>query len=107
MLNCKQGDFAIIVKSAAGNEGKIVRCLHLVPNGTDNCWYQGVRWKVDCKIKTLHKSTLTDAGFITSIADSQLHPLRDQDGEDEMLRIAGKPKSSNNELVNLLQKLTY
>jgi hypothetical protein len=28
-MNCKPGDLAIIVKSLAGNEGKIVRCVRL------------------------------------------------------------------------------
>ena len=28
-LRCKQGDWAIVIKSWAGNEGKIVRCLRL------------------------------------------------------------------------------
>ena len=29
-LNCKAGDLAIVVRSQAGNEGKIVRCVRLV-----------------------------------------------------------------------------
>ena len=28
-MNCKQGDIAIVVKSFAGHEGKIVRCIRL------------------------------------------------------------------------------
>jgi hypothetical protein len=29
-LNCKVGDLAIVVRSEAGNEGKIVRCVQLL-----------------------------------------------------------------------------
>lgn len=29
-MNCKEGDLAMIVKSKAGNEGKIVRCIQYV-----------------------------------------------------------------------------
>jgi len=29
-MNCKQGDLAIVVRSVAGNEGKIVRCVRLM-----------------------------------------------------------------------------
>ena len=47
MLNCKQGDLAIVIRSHAGNEGKIVTCVRLttdVPHGM--MWIVlGLVWK--------------------------------------------------------------
>lgn len=84
MLNCKQGDLAFIVKSYAGNEGKVVQCLRLVAGGSD--WIEdGPRWEID-------RGVPSKAGYLVfSVADSCLRPLRDSGGEDEMLRIAGRP----------------
>lgn len=89
-MNCKQGDLAIIVKSHAGNEGKIVRCLKFVPaqefitpEGKIVKWDS---WEVNIVINAW-------SGEKTSIVpDHFLKPIRDNDGEDEMLRITGKPK---------------
>ena len=50
-LNCKVGDLAIVVRSEAGNEGKIVRCVRLV--GKKNVVLRDKRivaswvWKID------------------------------------------------------------
>lgn len=83
MLNCKQGDLAVIVRSMAGNEGKVVHCLRLAHEP----WhaFDGPRWVVD---RELPHSTL---GTCRTVADCALRPLRDSDGEDEILRIAGLP----------------
>lgn len=89
-MNCKQGDLAIIVKSMAGNEGKIVRCLKFVPaqdfSTPDQKIVKMDAWEVD--------SVLVDwVGEKTStIPDHFLKPIRDNDGEDEMLRLVGKPE---------------
>lgn len=88
-MNCKPGDLAIIIKSAAGNEGKIVRCLRLLPN----ChWYDKTgktfsepSWEIDSKIKAFNGKSITVA------TDSQLRPIRNNPGEDEALTWAGKP----------------
>jgi len=89
-MNCKQGELAIVVRSCAGNHGVIVECVSLthgivryMPDGTRRegpCWFigRGVRgW---------------DGRVTQYIADENLRPLRDGDGEDEMLRIAGLPQ---------------
>lgn len=88
-MNCKQGDLAIIVKSRAGNEGKIVTCLryatkaekreHLFVNKQ-----MGPVWVIDRELPNVYGSSHL-------VYDSTLRPIRDQDGEDEMIRIAGKP----------------
>lgn len=88
-MNCKKGDLAIIVKSWAGNEGKIVRCLHLdavrsryenvAPGGF--CYPPEPIWIIDRQIYGW------DGSMSDYIADSQLRPIRDpgDDAVDEML----------------------
>lgn len=87
-MNCKQGDLAVIVRSMAGNEGKIVRCDRLIPGGEDITGlpteFGGVRWVIGIPM-------MGTIGPIYSVADSCLRPLRDSDGEDEVLRYAGRP----------------
>lgn len=92
-MNCKQGDLAVIVRSYAGNEGKIVRCLRLLkgavqraPDGSLHC---GDAWEVDCLLKGCRGK------YGRIIMDEQMRPIRDNDGEDEMLRIAGLPRKEN------------
>lgn len=88
MMNCKQGDLAIIVKSVAGNEGKIVRCVKFHKNllvNFPNCQKQEDVWEIDRKLHSVNNS-------VSNICVSHwLIPIRDQDGEDEMLKIAGYP----------------
>ena len=82
-MNCKPGDLAVIVRSIAGNEGRIVRCLEFVGPGDDqklcDCWL------LDQQIP----GTLRP---IRVISDSKLRPIRDNNGEDETLTWAGKPE---------------
>jgi hypothetical protein len=43
-LNCKQGDMAIVVRSRAGNAGKVVTCLEFIGEGPefeDGNWLLG------------------------------------------------------------------
>ena len=85
-LNCKQGDLAVIVRSHAGNEGKIVHCLRLVLN--ERHLFPGPRWLID---RAVPHSTL---GTTRTVADCALRPLRDNNGEDEVLRLVGLPAST-------------
>lgn len=83
-LNCKQGDLAVVVRSWAGNEGKIVQCVRLLPGGPD--WIEdGPRWEIDRGVPSRNGYPLF------SVADSCLRPLRDSEGEDEALRLVGRP----------------
>jgi hypothetical protein len=87
-MNCKQGDLAIFVNNSAGNIGKIVRCLELDLSTRDvdgKRWISTPRWKTDQVFKA------TDGSWINSAADVHLRPIRDNDGQDEMIRIAGLP----------------
>jgi hypothetical protein len=88
-LNCKQGDLAVIVRSYAGNEGAVVTCLRLIPNwtrpGLRGGWRTGPGWETD-------RNFVKANGLVDNIvADDQLRPLRDSDGEDEVLRLVGRP----------------
>ena len=83
-MNCKQGDLAVIVRSLAGHEGKIICCLRLAPMGGNNV-FPGPRWEIDRHLAgSLGTQNMT-------IADCAMRPLRDSYGEDEILRLVGLP----------------
>lgn len=89
-MRCKVGDLAIIVRSVAGNEGKIVRCLELVEDfqwlNADGSESTEAAWRIDREIPTWK-------GRLTVFAkDRYLRPIRpDADPEsittDEVLEV--------------------
>lgn len=80
-MNCKQGDLAIIVKSNAGNEGKIVRCLRLVGEARSS---DGIRMAGECRWE-IDRPIPTDLGdTATSVRDAWLRPIRDDLLNDEI-----------------------
>lgn len=86
-MNCKQGDLAVVVRSWAGNEGRIVRCVRLATFG--EILTAGFRdvptWVIDQKMPSR-------MGFKVHLAeDEKLRPVRDSPGEDETLRWAEVP----------------
>jgi hypothetical protein len=90
-MNCKPGDLAVIVKSSAGNEGKILRVLRLavgvrvfLPNFQIS---NSPVWETDTMLVGCF------GGVGNTIEDELLRPIRDNDGEDETLTWAGKPES--------------
>jgi len=88
-MNCKQGDLAIIVKSYAHNEGKIVQCIKFLPDFEYSDGDRSDSWEVDIYLQCGN-------GILSKIiGDHQLRPIRDQDGEDEMIKLAGKPGFSD------------
>lgn len=96
-MRCKPGDLAVVVRSSCGNEGRVVKCLRLDRGKRMLCRngsiYVGPLWEIDPPLTTW-------AGNLTSYArDDQLRPLRDNDGEDEMLRIAGLPQPTEHGLT--------
>ena len=88
-MNCKPGDLAVVVKSWAGNEGRIVRVIRICQKTSkeQNIDSRGILttpepyWVIDQALPdfegTLHKT----------FADSQLRPIRDpgDDAQDESL----------------------
>ena len=81
-MNCKQGDVAQIIRADANpaHLGAVVVCE----------WFQwfehrgGPGWETLPVLKT-------DDGTIIVWNDRDLRPLRDSDGEDEVLRLVGRP----------------
>ena len=80
-MNCKQGDLAVIVRSFSGNEGKIVRCVRLVMDTWG--WGYGARWVTEPPV-------IAHFGLVVPPLDACMRPLRDSDGEDEVLRLVPK-----------------
>jgi hypothetical protein len=89
-MNCKPGDLAVIVRTCRGlerNRGMLLEVLEplgyrswkcrLLSHGVDEHGYAG------------------RPGDLSSEPDSHLRPIRDQPGEDEMLRIAGYPQKES------------
>lgn len=90
-LNCKEGDLATLVRSAKGNEGKIVRCVRFYGRGGFKCGasFEDV-WIVESPFGMPDAKARANGGD-AAISDSWLRPLRDSDGEDEVLRLVGRP----------------
>ena len=88
-MNCKRGDLAVVVRSMAGNEGRLVSCIRLAR--TDELIAFNVR--MDCgPAWVIGEKLMSSSGGLIPIAiDAWLRPIRDQDGEDETLTWAGKP----------------
>lgn len=93
-LNCKKGDIAIVIKSSAGNEGKVVRCLELVVTGRvksadGSRWLtyaQGVQplWRTDTPMQwAVSKGPNVGKTYYVNYAtDAQLRPLRGDLSQD-------------------------
>lgn len=76
-LRCKPGDLAVIVNGENENLGRLVEVLRLHESG---------RWHIRAFGKVRVRSGRL---VIEALAhDNRLRPLRDQDGTDEVLRIA-------------------
>jgi hypothetical protein len=73
-MNCKQGELAFVVRSAAGNDGKIVRCVRLATldevNAAQMMPDKGAYWVIDRVLPTV-------LGRLTTLApDAWLRPIR-------------------------------
>jgi len=120
-MNCKPGDLAVVVRSTAGNLGKIVRVIG--PSLSNSLAFgetfvdpaTGIRWRRDTHEFNWDAESVglplairfPRGNWGTTLRrpcqDSALRPLRDNEDEDEMLRIAGKPVTQG-ELSECLQK---
>lgn len=83
-MNCQKGDLAVYVRSKAGNEGKIVRCIRLATIEELEAWHHrsddGPVWIVDRLIpRSRFPAPLSK--------DRNLRPIRDpgDDATDETL----------------------
>lgn len=88
-MNCKPGDLAIYVGWGSPKDlGQIVTCvkflgdLPVAGGGTAPMW--------------LVEPPLKNSDYRRDwVADGALRPIRPNDGEDEMIRIAGKPHDAH------------
>jgi hypothetical protein len=80
-MNCEKGDLAVCVKSYAGNEGKIVRCLTLVEKVFSEPLGHQLSWITDPLLRN-------KAGTCVPVPDILLRPIRPQadDAKDETLQ---------------------
>ena len=83
-MNCKPGDLAVLVRSQF-RENVGLLCRVIGPSIRGRGWWhvefsKAIRWVSGGR------------GPIGECQDCKLRPIRDQPGEDEMLRIAGKPQ---------------
>ena len=104
-MNCKQGDIAVIVKSPFAPQlvGRVVEVLYAAPVGADFRLPNGrmhdaltprlgFRWVCEFHNPIAAPSTFGPIETIYApVPDDFLRPIRDNDGEDEMLRTAGLP----------------
>ena len=86
-MNCEKGDLAIVVRSDAGNEGRVVRCLELlglffaIDRNGDVSDFMIPWWRIDQMLPAR-------GGLLgNEMADDQLRPIRDPgpDAVDETL----------------------
>lgn len=93
-MNCKQGDLAIVIRGAA--VGAIVRCIERY----DGPWLEFAfepGWRLDKALPTLCGITHPYR------VDAYLRPIRDNDGEDEMIRIAGRPVETPAQVIEAMR----
>ena len=98
VMNCKQGDLAIVARSCGVNTGAIVEIIR--PLGVEPFW-GGVLWNMKASkgsfswlVRTKGRPLKTTRGLELAEApmpDKVLRPLRGSNGEDEVLRLVGKP----------------
>ena len=91
-MNCKPGDLAIIVYAKSlRNIGVIVQIIARAPD-LDG----GPAWLTKSSNPTpcvwVHTGRPAPDDCYGDVPDAWLRPIRDNDGEDEMLRLAGKPQ---------------
>lgn len=97
-LRCKVDDIAFMVKSCAGNEGKICKVLKFLGenpifDGVLWCIDEGPCWLVEYPSKT--RTSLGDPFTIMPCPDAFLRPIRPNEEEDESLSwsrpVVGEP----------------
>jgi hypothetical protein len=89
-MNCKQGDLAIQIRSSAGNEGRIVRCVRFIGHGRKRRPGGVMRdvpdlWEIDPPGRTW------DGKWTNEVSDAWLRPIRPEPGTDETLLWAPVP----------------
>lgn len=91
-MNCKQGDLAIVVRACnVENIGRVARCMRVSIGG--DVTGPGYRFpSAVCWVVEPPLSSWDGLGFAAAVPDAFMRPIRDNDGEDETLTLAGKPQ---------------
>lgn len=101
-MNCVKGDLARIVNIHPALQevhGRIVTCVKAGSLSGEPTW------KLDRRIDFVALKNFCSCGtsfyvgesvWFDEIPDKYLRPIRDQPGEDEILKIAGKPRRAEN-----------
>ena len=81
-MRCKIGDLAVIVRAKVNTQhiGRMVRIVGQIYDDIGPLW------------ETIPKLHCRKDGCGLAWDDSSLRPIRDNPGEDEMLRLVGKPE---------------
>ena len=79
-MRCKPGDLAIVIDWKGIHTGKVVTVVCFSESFGLGCW--------EVSPETIDP----DDGVNVCWNDASLRPIRDQDGEDETLTWAGRPK---------------
>jgi hypothetical protein len=96
-LNCKPNDIAIIVRTDPGMTallGKVVQVDRTMEYRSKTCWWLKEHIPVVLPVTAQQNGKLYEAGRtvkIGAVPDDWLRPLRDSDGQDEVLRDTSKP----------------
>ncbi|AKJ28779.1 hypothetical protein [Caldimonas brevitalea] len=108
-MNCQQGDLAVIVGGQyAENWGRLVmvrEAYNFQGIWDGDC---GPAWYVESEGDKLYTETVSGRPFRmyrVVVRDSALRPIRNDDGIDEMVRIAGRPNYADAEPATRLQQL--
>ena len=86
-MRCKVGDLAVYVGMDVRDLGQIVRVIEFFHAAN------GPGWVIEPPLQRFDKS----AGIVA--LDTSLRPIRDSKGEDEILRITGRPHEMPVEII--------
>ena len=94
-LRCKVGDLAVIVRTGRGTANLLGRIVRLVARGPNQPQAPGIPY--DTTATWLYEPSLKSArGLVVDyMNDGCLRRLRPDDGEDEVLRLTGKPATQD------------
>ncbi len=95
-MRCEAGDVAYVIRSACGNEGKVVQVLYWVE---ERAFYNGgipnrqAGWVVEGYLNSRINPTGDIGGTSQGVLpDEWSQPIRYKEGDDETIVLAGKPK---------------
>lgn len=93
-MNCQKGDIAYVASSGP-SAGVVRQVEHIWPAGFDG-WLKdlGPIWSLDQDLDVLEVNFIGASRLAKTwtCPDIFLRPIRGGEGEDEILRIAGKPQ---------------